>query len=122
MPKRHRILRFETRQQPLLTQQAYYWRIARNFLSASVLIFVSLFAGMCGYRYIEKMDWIDAFVNAAMILSGMGPVTPMNTYNGKLFAGCYALYSGLTLVLATGLIFAPVIHRLLHHFHIDDEK
>jgi len=121
MAKSHRLIGFETRRQPLLSRPAFAWRLARNFAAASALIFVSLFAGMIGYRYTEKMEWIDAFVNAAMILSGMGPLTPMQTWNGKLFAGCYAIYSGLALILATGLIFAPLLHRLLHRFHIEDQ-
>src|SRR5947207_15205907 len=83
MAKSHRLIGFETRRQPLLSRPAFAWRLARNFAAASALIFVSLFAGMIGYRYTEKMEWIDAFVNAAMILSGMGPLTPMQTWNGK---------------------------------------
>ena len=80
----------------------------------------SLFAGMFGYRYFEGMEWVDAFVNASMILSGMGPVTPLTTNTGKLFAGCFAIYSGLALVATMGIILAPVVHRFLHRFHIDD--
>jgi hypothetical protein len=68
------------------------------------------------------MPWIDAYVNASMILSGMGPVTELKTTAGKLFAGSYALYSGLALILATGVIFAPVVHRLLHKFHLESER
>jgi hypothetical protein len=122
MPKRHGILRFETRRQPLLPPKAFAWRLARNFAAASALIFISLVAGMLGYHHFENMEWIDAFVNAAMILSGMGPVTPMQTWGGKFFAGCYALYSGLALILATGIIFAPLLHRLLHRFHMEDDS
>ena len=121
MSKRHK-LHFESKYQPMAPRPVFIRRFARNFLVASVLIGVSLFAGMLGYWHFEGMEWIDAFVNAAMILSGMGPVTPMQTWNGKLFAGLYALYSGLTLVLATGIIVAPVVHRLLHRFHIQDDK
>jgi hypothetical protein len=122
MPRRHGILRFETRHQQLLPPKAFAWRLARNFTAASALIFVSLLAGMLGYHHFENMEWIDAFVNAAMILSGMGPVTPMQTWGGKFFAGCYALYSGLALILATGIIFAPLLHRLLHRFHMEDDS
>lgn len=74
---------------------------------------------MVGYRHFENMPWIDAFANASMILSGMGPLTPLESYGGKMFAGAYALYSGLTLILATGLMFAPIVHRVLHRFHVD---
>ena len=83
------------------------------------MIAVSLYGGMCGHRYFEGMSWVDAFVNAAMILSGMGPVEMLHTRGWKIFAGCYALYSGLALILATGLIIAPVVHRLMHRFHIE---
>lgn len=76
---------------------------------------------MLGYRYFEGMEWIDAFANASMILSGMGPLTPLETSNGKLFAGLYALYSGLALILATGILLAPVVHRLLHQFHLEEK-
>ena len=121
MSKRHK-MHFESKYQPMAPRPVFVGRLLRNFAAASTLIGVSLFAGMLGYRHFEGMEWIDAFVNAAMILSGMGPVTPMQTWNGKLFAGLYALYSGLTLVLAAGIIVAPVVHRLLHRFNIEDEK
>jgi hypothetical protein len=77
---------------------------------------------MAGYRYLEGMAWIDAFANASMILSGMGPLGPLQTWGGKLFAGLYALYSGLALILATGIVLAPVVHRLLHRFHFELNK
>jgi len=77
---------------------------------------------MLGYRYFEGMAWIDAFANASMILSGMGPLNPLQSWGGKLFAGCYALYSGLALIVATGIILAPVIHRVLHRFHLETQR
>lgn len=117
-----RLLAFESRHQPLLNRQAFTRRVARNFAAASLLIGVSLLAGMAGYRYLEGMEWIDAFANAAMILSGMGPLEPLKTWGGKLFAGCYALYSGLALLVATGIILAPVVHRMLHQFHLEDRR
>jgi hypothetical protein len=120
--KKHRLLAFETKNQPLLNWISFSKRLARNFAVASLLIGISLLGGMAGYHFFEGMPWMDAFVNAAMILSGMGPVDPLKTSNGKLFAGCYALYSGLALILATGIIFAPVVHRLLHQFHLESEK
>lgn len=89
-------------------------------LGIAVLI-VSLGMGMIGYHTFEKMTWIDAFVNAAMILSGMGPVATLNSNAGKIFAGCYALYSGIALIGVLGIIFAPVIHRFLHKFHLEDK-
>ena len=82
----------------------------------------SLGLGMAGYHYLEKLAWLDAFVNAALILSGMGPLGPLQTTGGKLFAGIYALYSGLALIAVTGIIFAPIVHRLLHRFHMEVDK
>ena len=75
---------------------------------------------MLGYHLAEGMDWVDSFVNAAMILSGMGPIGELKSTGGKVFAGCYALYSGLVLVLASGVVLAPVVHRMLHRFHVED--
>lgn len=116
---RHHLFRFESKGQPLLSRQAFGRRLARSFGAASVLIGISLLAGMAGYHWLEGMAWIDAFANASMILSGMGPLAPLNTWGGKLFAGAYALYSGLVLIVAAGLLFAPMFHRLLHSFHVE---
>jgi len=77
---------------------------------------------MLGYRLTEGMDWIDAFANASMILSGMGPLEPLKTTGGKLFAGFYALYSGLVLILASGIVLAPMVHRMFHQFHLEADK
>jgi hypothetical protein len=96
--------------------------MARSCGTAVLLIGLSLLGGMAGYRYIEGMEWIDAFANASMILSGMGPLTPLQTWGGKLFAGLYALYSGLALIAATSLILAPIVHRMLHRFHLATDK
>jgi hypothetical protein len=119
MSNRH-ILRFESRHQPLLPRPAFARRVARNFAAASALVGVSLLGGMLGYRLTEGMGWVDAFANAAMILSGMGPLEPLRTAAGKLFAGCYALYSGLVLVMAAGVVLAPVAHRMFHRFHLEE--
>ena len=121
LPKHH-LLRFESKHQPLLSRRLFVRRLARNFAAALVLIGLSLLAGMAGYRYFEGMPWIDAFLNAAMILGGMGPVGELHTSGGKLFAGLYALYSGLALIVAAGTIFAPVVHRLAHDFHLKTDK
>jgi len=85
------------------------------------VILASLLAGMAGYAYFESMSLLDSFDNAAMILSGMGPLTPLRTDGGRIFAGVYALYSGVVLLFAMGLIMAPILHRVLHHFHLSDE-
>jgi hypothetical protein len=110
---------FEHRRQPLLPRRVFYVRFARGAGMGLIIILGSLSIGMAGYHTFEKMPWIDAFVNAAMILSGMGPVGQIQTNGGKLFAGCYALYSGLALITTIGVVFGPVFHRFLHKFHLE---
>jgi hypothetical protein len=88
-------------------------RVSAAVALAVSLIALSLFAGMLGYRHCEDMSWLDAFVNAAMLLSGMGPLTPPQTDSGKLFAGLYALYSGFAVLLSSAIVLAPVVQRLL---------
>lgn len=112
---------FEHHSKPLLPRREYYRRLARNAGLGLVVIAVSLGLGMTGYHVFEKLPWLDAFLNAAMILSGMGPVATVQTDAGKMFAGCYALYSGIALISIVGIIFAPVVHRALHKFHLEDE-
>ncbi len=119
---KHHLLLFETRHQPLLPQRDFLRRLGRNFLVAALLVGLSLLGGMAGSHFLEGMAWIDAFANAAMILSGMGPLTPLQSWGGKLFAGLYALYSGLVLIAATGIMLAPLVHRLLHRFHAEVER
>ena len=112
---------FEHRQSPLLARRLFYRRLARSVALALAIILVSLSLGMAGYHIFEKLSWLDAFVNAAMILSGMGPLGPIQTPAGKLFAGCYALFSGLAFMTTIGVVFAPVFHRFLHKFHLETE-
>lgn len=81
----------------------------------------SLAIGMIGYHFLEKLSWLDAFLNATMIMGGMGPVDAFTTNAGKLFAGFYALYSGLGLLVTIGFIAAPLLHRFFHYFHLDIE-
>jgi len=110
---------FEKCHQPLLSRAEFFWRLARNAFIGAIIIVIALGIGMLGYHGFENMSWEDAFVNAAMILSGMGPVGTLNTTAGKIFAGCYALFSGLLFILIMGIIFAPVVHRFFHKFHLD---
>ena len=112
---------FEHRNKHLLPRKEYYRRIVRHAALGFTVIVAALGLGMTGYHIFEKLPWIDAFVNAAMILSGMGPVATLQTNGGKIFAGCYALFSGLALIAILGIIFAPVVHRSLHKFHLEDE-
>jgi hypothetical protein len=113
---------YEHHRQPLLSRSAYLRRLARHGAVAIALVIGSLFIGMLGYHMIEKLSWVDAFVNASMILGGMGPVAELRTTAGKVFAGSYALYSGLIFLVIVGVVFAPVIHRFLHHFHAEMDE
>ncbi|MGA3141887.1 MAG: hypothetical protein ABSF10_02450 [Verrucomicrobiota bacterium] len=113
---------FEHRSQPLLPRRQFYARMARSAAVALLVIAVALGIGMVGYRAFESMSWVDAFVNAAMILSGMGPVSSLQTNGGKIFAGCYALFSGLAFITSIGIVFAPAFHRFLHKFHVEESK
>jgi len=113
---------FEHRRAPLVTRSVFYRRLAQHGAIGLALIAASLFIGMAGYREFEQMPWLDAFLNAAMILSGMGPAAEIKSASGKLFAGFYALFSGLAFVTVVGVIFAPVYHRFIHKFHLEFEK
>ena len=110
---------FERRSQPLAQSRVFVRRLAVSIALGVTLIAISLLAGMVGYHTLAGLPWIDAFLNASMILSGMGPLASPQTFAGKLFAGLYALYSGLALIFVAGIIFAPVIHRLFHRFHLE---
>ena len=112
---------FEHFGQPLLPRRKFYHLIARSAASGAWLILSSLAVGTVGYHSLEGMPWIDAFLNAAMILSGMGPVGELRHASAKIFAGCYAIYSGIALITTAGVIFAPILHRLLHRFHLKEE-
>ena len=112
---------FEHYREPLVTRRRYYGRILRYGLGAVCLVACTLWLGMAGYHWLEGLPWIDAYVNAAMILGGMGPATELHTAAGKVFAGVYALFSGLVFVVVMGIVFAPVVHRALHRFHLDDD-
>lgn len=106
----------------MISTTAYLGRLARNVLFGILVLFVALAVGVLGYHRFEGMNWIDSFGNAAMILSGMGPLTPLHTEGGIVFAGCYALFSGLVFIAVAGIVLAPAVHRLLHRFHLEKEE
>jgi len=120
--KRNRPRRFEHMRDPLLPRPQFICRQIRYSGFALSFIAGSLLAGICGYHFLEGLTWIDSFLNASMILGGMGPVSPLQTTPGKIFAGFYALYSGLAVLVAVGIITAPTIHRFLHRFHLEDNE
>ena len=112
---------YESRKQELLPRRRFARRLATHSAAALGLLTVSLAIGMCGYVALEHLSWIDAFLNASMLLGGMGPVDPPKTPAGKLFAGLYALYSGLVFIVTAAVLLAPLLHRVLHRFHVDEK-
>lgn len=113
---------FEHKKEPILPKAKFIRRVARHGLFAFAIIFVSLAIGILGYHVLEGLGWIDATVNAAMILGGMGPVNQLRTDAGKLFAAAYALFSGIVFLVAVAVLMAPVFHRFLHRFHLDSGR
>jgi hypothetical protein len=116
------ITRFERRGQPVASRRKFLIRMAIAIGLWIVLTIVGLVIGVAGYAAFEGMSFVDAYVNAAMILSGMGPVGELKTTGGKVFAGSYAILSGLIIVIATGFVLAPIFHRILHSFHVETTK
>ena len=116
------LTRFEHRRQRVIPARHFAARLGRAVLLYLGLAVVGLAVGMAGYGWTEGMGSVDAFVYAAMILSGMGPVSELKTSGGKLFAGFYALFSGLFVVIASGFVLAPVLHRVLHSFHVEEDR
>ena len=113
---------FERRNEPLLPLRAFAMRVWRSVLVALCVVAFALSLGVLGYHYVAKFTWIDSLLNASMILSGMGPVGDFKNDIGKVFASLYALFSGLVFITVAGIIVAPVAHRLLHWFHIEEES
>ena len=116
------ITSFERRRQQLLSRPGFAGRMLKAIGLWCILAVVGLAIGMAGYASLEGMSLADSYVNAAMILSGMGPMGELKTTAGKIFAGSYAIFSGLLLVIATGFVLAPIFHRVLHHFHVESQK
>ncbi len=101
---------------------SFWIHFGKHLGFAAPLLCLSLFIGVAGYHFIEGMEWVDALLNAAMIMSGMGPANDLHTEAGKVFASCYALYSGLFLIAITGYLLIPFFHRLLHTFEKQAEE
>ncbi len=110
---------YEHRREPLITRSQFMRRVSRHGLLALALVTASLAIGTSGYHFIGGLGWVDAFANASMILSGMGPVNVLSTPEAKLFAAFYALYSGVVFIATAGVLFGPFLHRLLHRLHAD---
>ena len=111
---------FERKNQKLLSKPDFYIRIVKHVLVATMLVAFSIAWGAVGYHLLEKISWIDSFYNASMILTGMGPVNILHHDSSKIFASLYAVYGGIILLAITGIIMAPLAHRLLHIFHLQE--
>jgi hypothetical protein len=112
---------FEHRSEPLLPGHRFCWRVVGFLTLSAVAIGAALGIGVLGYHYFGGLPWIDALVNASMILGGMGPVDPIPSHAGKLFASAYALFSGLLFIGAASLVLAPFVHRIMHTIHLEEE-
>jgi hypothetical protein len=119
-PSSRKVLRYEHRSQPVLPPRLFIRRILYHLLFAFAVVTVSLTMGVFGYHFLAGLSWIDAIVNAAMILGGMGPVNEISSVPGKLFAALYALYSGVAFLAIAAVLIAPFAHRLLHRLHLED--
>jgi hypothetical protein len=113
---------FERHHEKLLPRNLFLKRLAKYALISLSLILGSLVIGMVGYFVLEGFSWVDSFLNAAMLMGGMGPVGILHSDSGKVFAGIYALYCGLIELVAIGIFAAPIVHRFLHHFHLESEQ
>ena len=111
-------MNYEHVSEPLLSWPKFLRRFFIHFGLAFLFILFSLGIGMLGYHFTEGMDLTNSFLNASMILTGMGPAQPLNSEAGKIFAGCYAIYSGIAFLSTVAVIFAPIVHRVLHKLHI----
>ena len=112
---------FEGKGEPLAPWPRFVERMTSHLALALGVTAFSLAVGSLGYHYLAQAPWVDAFLNASMLLGGMGPVGDIPTTAGKLFASFYALYSGLVFIAVSGIVLGPALHRLLHKFHVPDE-
>jgi hypothetical protein len=113
---------YEHRTEPLLPARQFFQRLIKHTLVAFAVLGVSLGMGIIGYRLTEGLSWLDALLNASMILGGMGPVNQLQHASGKLFASFYALYSGIVFLASAGIIVAPIVHRIAHRLHLEEEN
>jgi hypothetical protein len=123
VPKRNQKswLRFERRHEQLAPVSVFVKRLIGSVVMALVLIALVLMIGIAGYRYLAGFNWVDSLLEASMILGGMGPVNQLPNDTSKIFASAYALFSGLIFIAVMGLVLSPVVHRILHTFHVDDK-
>lgn len=113
---------YEHKSEPLLPVGRFVGRLLLHISVGIVVILGSLGLGVLGYHHFERFSWIDSLLNASMILGGMGPVNPVQTSGGKIFASCYALFAGVVFLVVVGIMIAPVAHRLLHRLHLEGQR
>ena len=113
---------YEHHREPLLSRKLFVIRFALHCLVAVGVIATSLGIGVLGYHFLEGLPWIDSLLNASMILGGMGPVDPLASTAGKLFASFYALFSGILFLVIASILMAPIVHRFLHKLHLNVEE
>ena len=113
---------YERRGHRPISRTEFIWRLARHLGYSTIMVIGTLIVGMIGYVLTEHMGWLDAFLNSAMLLGGMGPVNAPQTDAGKLFAGMYALFCGMVVILITGVMISPLVHRIIHRFHWVEEN
>lgn len=113
---------YEQRRHRLASRRAFAQRLARHGIGALLLVLGSLVIGVAGFHLLGRQSWIDALLNSAMLLAGMGPVGDLGPPSGKLFAAAYALYAGLVFLIVAGVLLVPVFHRVLHRFHVDADS
>jgi len=121
MKQRNKFLSFEHKKKALQPYPEFLARLSLYFFIALLLILFSVLIGSLGYHFIGNLSWIDAFYNACMILTGMGPVAELQTGAAKIFSSFYALYSGIAFLSTIVIFLAPIIHRFMHIFHMEEE-
>jgi hypothetical protein len=113
---------YEHRKERLLSRAEFRKRVGRHGLVALAVLAFGLGSGVLGYHFIARLSWIDSLLNASMILGGMGPVGELTTDGAKIFASCYALFSGLAFIGIVSVLLAPFVHRMLHRFHAEERE
>jgi len=113
---------YERRRHPLLSRAEFRKRVGRHGLVALGVLVFGLGIGVLGYHFLGDLGWIDSLLNASMILGGMGPVDPLKSDAAKIFASCYALFSGLAFIGIVSVLLAPFVHRMLHRFHAEERE
>jgi|ERR1035437_9312881 hypothetical protein len=116
------MIKYEHKSKPLLSKKKYYKRLINNILLSVLFLLLSLAIGIGGYMYFGKLSFVDSVLNASMILGGMGPVDILHSDSAKYFASFYALYSGITLISSVGIIFSPIIHRMMHRLNLETDN